>query len=282
MTALAYKPKLKGDVEYVGPYRDIWVNAPTLQVIKFDAWLEDTYRPDQPVVLMGRNGRPRNKVTLPGHNKGVTPLNKGRKFPPEPLTDEEALRLLNAIRVKFPAGASDPQGVRDRALIALLWRTGLRISEALDLRVHHVDFQARRVKVMNGKGSKTRTVGIDAYGLHELQPWLFERALLGLPAASPLFCTIQRPGRGNRVNDAYIRAKIHRLAVLAGIPKRVHPHVFRHTLAVSMVRERFTIPQVQAQLGHGNVATTATYLRGLGADEAFDLVAQRPMPGGAL
>lgn len=78
------------------------------------------------------------------------------------------------------------------------------------------------------------------------------------------------------------RKVLHEYGRLADIPKRVHPHGFRHTLAVDLVREGFSINNVQAQLGHSNVATTATYLRGMGADEAFDRVAARPAPGGRL
>lgn len=272
MTALGYRPKLSGDVEFVGTYGDLKFAG--LKIVSLDVWVPEVYVPDSAMPI-GRNGRPRNPITMPGHNRGVKPPNTGKRFPPEPLTSEEALRLLNAIPQTTKAG------IRNRALLAVLWRTGLRINEALDLRPHHIDFAAQRVKVLNGKGSKTRTIGIDSYGLHELQPWLFERAMLGVPPLAPLFCTIQLPGRGGKMHDAYVRARLHEYGALAGIPKRVHPHGWRHTLAVDLVREGFSIPHVQAQLGHNNIATTATYLRGMGADEAFEKVAGRQWPGGA-
>lgn len=272
MSALAYRPKLGTELEFVGSFAT--VGKRRVQVVQFEAWYEDTYQPDAPVVLMGKNGRPRNKITLPGHGAGIKPPNTGLTFPPEPLTAAEVLRMLDACAVT-------KAGVRNRALIALLWRTGLRVSEALDLRPHHIDFAAKRVTVLHGKGDKRRTVGIDVGALLAVQSWLLERATLGVKPTAPLFCTIQRPGIGGLMHDAYIRAFLHKLGELVRIEKRVHPHGFRHTLACDLIREGFSITDVQNQLGHSSPATTAIYLRGLGADEAFERVAAREWPGGA-
>lgn len=271
MTGLVWTPKpveIPGrELEYVGPYGLVSVRK--MPVITLGA---DWYRD---LAIVAPNGRRRNPITIPGHGKGIKPPNTGLTFPPEPLTNAEALALLAVIPQRTKTG------VRDRSLFGLLWRTGLRVSEALDLRPHHVDYDLKRVTVLHGKGDKRRTVGIDDFGLFALQPWLLERAMLGVPQDRPLFCTTQLPGRGNRMYSAYVRVALHKYGVKAGIPKRVHPHGFRHTLACDLVHEGFSINHVQAQLGHSNVATTATYLRGMGADEAFDKVAARPMPGGA-
>lgn len=237
-------------------------------------WLEDRPRAACPV-LMGRNGRPRGAVTMPGYQKGVKPLNAGRKFAPEPLSDAEMLRLLAVIPVNTKAG------VRNRALYTLLWRTGLRISEALDLLPHHVDFDTKRVTVLCGKGSKRRTVGVDDGALAAVSPWLIERAMLRIVPTAPLFCTIQKPAMGGHIYPAYARHALHKYAAQAGISKRVHPHALRHALAVSLIREGFGLTDVQSQLGHNNPATTAIYLRTLGADEAFERIAGRVMPGSA-
>jgi site-specific recombinase XerD len=274
MTALGYKPKLGSELEYVGTMAEAWVGASRLGIVRVEQWYPDTYRLDAPAVLIGRNGRPRGAITLPGHNRGVKPPNTGKRFPPEPLAAAEVLLMMEAC-------PNTMAGIRNRALIALLWRTGLRVSEALALRPHHIDFQARRVKVLSGKGSKTRTVGVDDGGLIAIQPWLLERALLGVPPTSPLFCTIQRPGRGGLMHDAYVRAMLHKLGAEVGIPKRVHPHGFRHSIACDMIREGFSLTDVQAQLGHADPSVTAIYLRGMGADVAFEKVAERQWPGGA-
>lgn len=219
-------------------------------------------------------GRRRSHVTMPGHRKGIKPPNAGRTYPPEPLTTGETLRLLAAC----PSGK---YGVRNRALIALLWRTGLRVSEALALYPHHIDQANKRVVVLRGKGGKRRIVGIDSGGLMELQPWLMLRAELGAPADAPLFCTVTKGEVGNRLGASYVRSIFRRYGRRAGIPKRVHPHGLRHSLACDLIREGFSLPSVQAQLGHSSPATTGIYLRGLGADEAFEKVAAREWPGGA-
>jgi site-specific recombinase XerD len=263
---MTVKWKLPGDeLEFVGPYGLVTVRK--MPRIVLPDWYEDQR-------VIAKNGRRRNLITLPGHGAGIKPPNTGKKYPPEPLTNAEALRLLAIIP------QDTKTGVRNRALLALLWRTGLRVSEALDLKPHHVDYAAKRVTVLHGKGDKRRTVGIDDYGLFALDPWLMERMMLGIPADCPLFCTTQLPGRGNRMYPAYVRTVLHRYGAMAGIPKRVHPHGFRHTMACDLVQEGFSIINVQNQLGHSNVATTAGYLRGLGADSTFDLIAARAMPGG--
>ncbi|MBL0869844.1 MAG: tyrosine-type recombinase/integrase [Phycisphaerales bacterium] len=90
----------------------------------------------------------------------------GRTFPPEILTPDEVRRLLDAL-------AGDRWAcVRDRALIAVLYRTGLRVSEALALREKDVDEARHAVRVMRGKGGRSRTVGIDDGALRVLNQWL--------------------------------------------------------------------------------------------------------------
>lgn len=241
-----------------------------------DFW-EATAKPAKSPI--GRNGRPRQPCTLPGYNAGVKPRNAGRRFPPEPLTEQEVLRLLEAIPTETRTGKPNLIGIRNRALFTMLWRTGLRVSEAVSLRPHDVDPPARRVTVICGKGGKRRTVGVDDFGLDALGVWLPLRAELDLEPGAPLFCTIQLPGRGNRIHTAYVRDILHAYGRRAGIAKRVHPHTFRHSIACDLIRERFGLTDVQAQLGHSSPATTAVYLRGLGADEAFEKVATRPTPG---
>jgi integrase len=250
------------ELAYIGPAnRHEWRRLPLLRVRWLDADCE------------GRS-RPGLRVTEKGYRKGCKPGNHGRRFPPEPLTPDEVLRLLAAIPGNTKAG------IRNRALIAFLWRTGLRIDcEALELRPHHVDFAAYRVTVLNGKGGKRRIVAADAFALAQLSPWVMERAMLNVPASAPLFCSVSQPNPGQRLWSAYVREAIHEYGRRAGIPKRVHPHGFRHTLTCDLIREGFPLSHAQSQLGHSSIATTAIYARGLGADAAFDAIAERPMPG---
>lgn len=141
-------------------------------------------------VLMGRNGRPRAAVTMPGHGKGRRPLNHGLKFPADPPTSDEVLRILEACDDTLTDR-------RNRALFTLLWRSGLRVSEALALLPHHVDFDASTVTVLAGKGGKRRVSAIDAGGLAEVSRWLRrERSFIGLELQAP-YVDLAR----NRIRD---------------------------------------------------------------------------------
>jgi integrase len=215
--------------------------------------------------------RPRSPIIQPGYRRGEKPGNWGKTYPADPLTPDEVLALMAAC----PTGRI---GTRNRALIALLWRSGLRISEALDLLPHHVDMVAGTVTVLKGKGSKRRTVGIDQGGLDYVAEWLERRAQLRLPAGAPLFCTASRPDPGGRVGSAYVRELFHELGEKAGITKRVHPHVLRHTLACELAREGVPIHLISRQLGHSNLGTTATYLAGIAPQEVFDAIHARSIP----
>ena len=114
----------------------------------------------------------------------------------------------------------------------ILWRTGVRISEALELRPHDVDFQNGAVRVRLGKGLKPRTTvlsDLDALPLIEL--WLEERGKLqAVGQGAPLLCTL----RGTPTDPSYARHLLPRLAKRAGLERRVHPHGLRHTHAADL------------------------------------------------
>ena len=96
-----------------------------------------------------------------------------RRFPPEILTDDEIRRLLDACNPCSPAG------LRNRGLIAILYRGGLRINEALSLFPKDIDFEAGSIRILNGKGGRARTVGIDPVAGAVVECWLEARAELG-------------------------------------------------------------------------------------------------------
>src|SRR5208283_631968 len=89
---------------------------------------------------------------------GLPPPNKGKKYPPEPLTVEEVRALLASCSRRAPTG------VRNRALVTILWRAGLRIAEALALRPADVDLAAGTLRILHGKGDKSRLAGLDPEG----------------------------------------------------------------------------------------------------------------------
>jgi site-specific recombinase XerD len=179
------------------------------------------------------------------------PANKGRRFPAELLSPEEVRALLRACSSRAPTG------IRNRALIAVLYRGGLRISEALALRAKDVEEAAGTVTVLHGKGDQRRTVGMDPAAFALLERWLDKRRALGLSARRPIFCTL----RGEAIDSSYVRRLLPRLAARAGIEKRVHAHGLRHAHAAELAAEGLPVNVVQQQLGHGSLATTDRYLR---------------------
>jgi integrase/recombinase XerD len=199
----------------------------------------------------------------------VAPSTKGRRFPAEPLTGREVEALIRACSRRGSAG------IRDAALIALLAGTGLRISEALALRLVDLDLEQASLRVLHGKGDRSRLVGLDSGAQALLERWLTRRVRLGIGRTCPIFCAISGSQRGRRLSPGAVRKKLHELGRRAGIEKRVHPHGLRHTFAVELARERVSLVLVSAALGHSNVATTDTYIRHLGNEDVVELMRDR-------
>jgi site-specific recombinase XerD len=181
------------------------------------------------------------------------PANKGRKLPPEPLSPNEVKALIHACSKRAATG------IRNRALIVVLYRAGLRISEALALLPKDLAPANSTIRVLHGKGDHDRVVGLDAGAWSILQLWLDRRAAAGINGRSPVFCTL----KGRRVKSAYVRTLLPRLARKAGIDKRVHAHGLRHTHAYELAGEGTPLHVIQAQLGHASVATTDRYIKHL-------------------
>jgi site-specific recombinase XerD len=179
-----------------------------------------------------------------------TPFNKGKKLPAEPLMPDEVKLLIRACSMRAQTG------VRNRALLVVLYRAGLRISEALALMPKDLDVANGSLRVLHGKGDKTRLVGLDTGALAVLQVWMDRRTLLGLTGRQPIFCTL----KGEALQTSYVRALMPRLARKAGIERRVHPHGLRHTFSFELAGEGIPLHQIQAQLGHSSLSTTSRYL----------------------
>lgn len=174
--------------------------------------------------------------------------NKGQSFPAEVLTPAEVRALMDACR----QGAL---GDRNRALIAVLYRAGLRVSEALALRPQDVDASAGTIRVLRGKGGKARTVGVDDTALRFLERWLAHRVERSVPG-HVLFSSLS----GEPLETASVRQVLRRAAVRAGVVKRVHPHGLRHTMAAELAAEGVPVNVIQRQLGHASLSVTSRYL----------------------
>src|ERR1035441_5598202 len=202
-------------------------------------------------------------------SKGNTqPPNKGHKYPAEPLSADEVALLLRGCSLRAPTG------IRNRALIAVMYRAGLRVSEALALRPADVNTTDGTLRVLHGKGDKARTVGLDAGALDAVARWMDKRRESGF-RNGPLFCTLA----GGPLSAGYVRDMLKRQRAKAGIEKRVHPHGLRHTHAAELVREGVPINVIRDQLGHSSLAVTDRYLRNVAPADLIALGKSRTWDG---
>ena len=208
--------------------------------------------------LLDAAGRRRSPATMPGFHAGRPPRNKGMRCPADPPTVEEIVAVMRA------AGEAI-HGQRLRGLIVVLWRAGLRISEALALAEADLDLRRGAVLVRRGKGGRRREVGMDDWAWEQLQPWLTTR--LQLPVGA-LFCVINGPTRGRHWSIAAARAQLRDTAAGAGVRRRFAPHQLRHAHAVELAHEGVPLVVIQRQLGHSNLGITSVYLQGI--DNARD------------
>ncbi|MBV9364302.1 MAG: tyrosine-type recombinase/integrase [Solirubrobacterales bacterium] len=134
------------------------------------------------IVLLDAAGRRRSPATRPGYLAGRAPRNKGIRYPADPSRPEEIIVVMRK-------RGHDRHGLRIRALIAVLWRGGLRISDTLALNETDVDPRRGSVMVRHGKGDKRREAGMDPFGFEQLAAWLTHRVLL---PPGPLFLRDRR------------------------------------------------------------------------------------------
>ena len=197
------------------------------------------------------------------------PTNKGRRFPPEPLTRPELRQLVDA------ASRTSTSGIRMRGLVGVLFGAGLRISEALDLWPRDLDTSSGKIRVRHGKGDIWRVVGIDPDAGALVDHWLERRLALGLTGRHRMFTTYSSNNFGQPMSDRYVRAGLARLAAKAGLDKRVHPHGLRHTLAVNLSDSGVPLRAIADQFGHASTATTDEYLRRLSPTHLVDVMTAR-------
>jgi site-specific recombinase XerD len=202
----------------------------------------------------------------------MAPANKGKRYPAEILNPGEVYALMAA------CSRTGSAGVRDRALIAVLWRAGLRIAEALALFPKDLEQQLGAIVVLHGKKDRRRTVGVDPQTLDTLQVWLERRRELAIGAHKPLFCTITQPTPGRPLKDSCVRETLKLLARRAGIEKRVHPHGLRHTHAAELALEGVPLHVVRRQLGHASLDTTVRYIDHLSPLDVIEAIRRRSWP----
>ena len=173
------------------------------------------------------------------------------QLPPNVLTKREIARLLAQ-----PNGGT-PWGIRDRAILELLYSTGIRVSELAGLTIEDLDLRSGELRVL-GKGNKERLVPVGEVACDSLRLYLERsRPYLAAPQERTLFVTV----RGRRFQASNLIAVVREYGRRAGIPKRVTPHALRHTCATHLLQGKADIRQIQRILGHASIATTQRYTK---------------------
>lgn len=170
------------------------------------------------------------------------------------LTGEELERLT------AQPDTSKLNGLRDRAILELLFSSGLRVSELVGLDRDHINLK-RREFMVRGKGQKDRPIFISA----EAADWINKYLEMRADNTKPLFIRysgskkIDNSGNFTRLTARSIQRMVARYALLAGITKHVSPHTLRHSFATDLLMNGADLRSVQAMLGHSNIATTQIY-----------------------
>ncbi len=175
------------------------------------------------------------------------PAPKARKRLPTTLDADTMARLL-----EFRADGR--LGLRDKAIMELLYSSGLRLSELLGLDLVDLDLRDRTVRVM-GKGRKARIVPVGRHAAVALSLWLKERATVAGIGENAVFVGVG----GSRLGPRIVQKRIARWARRQGLPEHVHPHMFRHSFASHLLESSGDLRAVQELLGHANISTTQVY-----------------------
>jgi len=175
-------------------------------------------------------------------------------LPRSVLTKKEVEQLLAAPDV------TTPLGLRDRAMLEVLYSTGIRNAELRALQLYDLDLDRGLVRINEGKNAKDRVVPLGEVACRWLREYLDEARpkLLGPGAAEP---TLFLSKNGRPLLPLGVIDRLRRLAKQAGIERPVTPHSLRHTFATHMLAGRADIRHIQAMLGHASVATTQIYTR---------------------
>ena len=167
----------------------------------------------------------------------------------------EELERLTAV-----PDTSKQNGLRDRAILELLFSSGLRVSELVGLDRDHINTK-RREFMVRGKGQKDRPIFISA----EAAEWIENYLAVRTDNTKPLFIRysgskkIDNSGNFSRLTARSVQRMVARYALLAGITKHVSPHTLRHSFATDLLMNGADLRSVQAMLGHSNIATTQIY-----------------------
>jgi integrase/recombinase XerC len=199
------------------------------------------------------------RVDLPANPVATVRAPKQAKTLPKALSVDDANRLMEAPSV------GTTEGLRDHAILELFYSSGLRLAELVGLDVRFADadgyrsagwlkLESTEVEVL-GKGNRRRIVPVGSKAIDALNAWIAVRGEFVRQDPHPLFLS----ARGNRMSPNVVRDRVKRLALVAGIPANVHPHVLRHSFATHVLQSSGDLRAVQELLGHASITATQVY-----------------------
>lgn len=170
---------------------------------------------------------------------------------PDTLSITDIDDLIGAIDL------SKPEGMRNKAIIEVLYGCGLRVSELVNLRISNLHLDIEFIKVL-GKGDKERLVPIGSQGIRFLKIWL-DDVRVHIPVQSGEEDMVFLNRRGKRLTRVYVFMMIKDLAEKIGLKKAISPHTFRHSFATHLIEGGADLRAVQEMLGHESITTTEIY-----------------------
>lgn len=175
---------------------------------------------------------------------------KIEKYLPETLNEPEVKNLIESV------ATSKPLGMRDRAILELLYASGLRISELVNSRLENLNLEDGFIRV-TGKGNKTRIVPVGKSARSAIDNYLTtERPKLVKPkTSSEIFLSI----RGSKLTTQRVWQIVKKRAVEAGLDTNVYPHLMRHSFATHLLSNGADLRVIQELLGHADISTTQIY-----------------------
>lgn len=212
---------------------------------------------------LGARSRARHLVTLRGFYRFLV-QEKILALDPARLVDlpKSGLKLPDVLSVKdvkdllMSPDTSKPKGKRDAAMLELLYATGLRVSELVNLKIQDVNLEAGFVRVL-GKGSKERIVPMGSFAIKKIEAFLKEERPLLLKTDVSPYLFVARAGKPMTRQGFWKR--LRQYVLKAGIKKNVTPHSLRHSFATHLLEGGADLRAVQVMLGHVDISTTQIY-----------------------
>ena len=252
-------------------------NATTQTILDYQRWLRHRKRPDgEPLSQKYQNRHVRvlkqvfklladRNLIMKDIGRDLPPLHDPKTLPKGIMNKEQAMKLLQQSPI------TTPLGFRDRAIMEVLYSTGLRAGELCRLTLYDLDLQTRMIRVLKGKGKKDRVVPIGKVACGYLSEYIKTvRSILACP----------EPGRRDKQNNSLVFLSVtghklwtHDLGRIiktyrdkAGLPENITTHSLRHSWATEMLKGGASIRHVQELLGHANITTTQIYTHVVGTD----------------